>query len=113
MYKERYIERVSESGCWLWLGKMDSGGYGVIRKGPAKEQRSYRAHRLFYEEYVGPIPEGLWVLHRCDVRCCVNPNHLFLGTRADNMNDMYAKGRRNVQGIDNPNYRHGRYIRDL
>lgn len=77
------------SGCWLWEKSLDRGGYGVIRP----DYVLLRAHRLSYEIYNGVADERLYVLHRCDVRCCVNPEHLFLGTHADNMQDMVRKGR--------------------
>ena len=81
------------NGCWLWQGSKDADGYG--RAFHAKRL----AHRVSYEEFIGPIPEGLSALHRCDVRCCVNPEHLFLGTQQDNMKDMYIKGRANLRGL--------------
>ncbi len=78
------------SGCWLWGAYCMTNGYGTFCPGNG---RRVLAHRASFELYVAPIPEGLLVLHRCDVRCCVNPNHLFLGTQADNIHDMWAKGR--------------------
>jgi DNA-binding XRE family transcriptional regulator len=77
------------SGCWLWDKCIVPQGYGHITiKG-----RGYYAHRASYEKYVGPIPTGMSVLHKCDVPSCVNPAHLFLGTHADNMRDKTAKSR--------------------
>ena len=89
---ERKIS-IGDNGCWLWNGHKDADGYGLAFH--AKRL----AHRVSYEEFVSPIPKGLNVLHRCDVRCCVNPEHLFLGTQQDNMKDMYSKGRQNLCGL--------------
>lgn len=80
------------SGCWLWLAATKRRGYGTISLGSAGDGES-AAHRVSWELYRGPIPTGLWVLHKCDVPSCVNPAHLFLGTSNDNVADMLAKGR--------------------
>lgn len=77
------------SGCWLWFGPVDENGYGRVRNGSKK----IRVHRLSYEIHKGPIPQGLVACHRCDVPGCVNPEHLFVGTLADNIADRDAKGR--------------------
>lgn len=80
------------NGCWLWKGDKWSRpehGYGRIYV----EGKRVKAHRVAWELYVGPIPTGLHVLHKCDVRLCVNPDHLFLGTKADNAHDRNQKGR--------------------
>lgn len=78
------------SGCWLYDFRPHyRTGYVQLKF----HQRMIDAHRLAWELAVGPIPAGLSVLHRCDVRICVRPSHLFLGTQADNMRDMAAKGR--------------------
>ena len=87
-YFEARIERLAESGCWIWMRSLQRQGYGQTGYG------SQRAHRNAWEFYRGPIPDGLHVLHHCDVRCCVNPDHLYLGTHSDNMRDMYRRGRR-------------------
>src|SRR5229473_1294677 len=79
---ERSIERVPIAGCWIWTGALNNG-YGWI--GVNKTQ--VLAHRAYYELYKGPIPDGLLVLHRCDVRCCINPEHLYVGTYLDNGTD--------------------------
>jgi hypothetical protein len=80
---------VKTDSCWIWNGPLFKSGYGRI----SNREKKLRAHRVSYEFYVGPIPDGLNVLHRCDNPLCVNPDHLFVGTHLDNMKDMEAKGR--------------------
>jgi len=97
-YNERFEDYVSpepNSGCWLWDGggERQAGHCQIEFNG-----RWQYVHRFAFERYCGPIPPGLCVCHKCDVPCCVNPDHLFLGTRADNNTDMKQKGRQ-VKGI--------------
>lgn len=88
--QERFWQKVDKSGdCWLWTGTKSDSGYGRIHH----NGRGITAHRLSYELVVGPIPDGLFALHRCDVRLCVRPDHLFIGTALDNSRDCIAKGR--------------------
>jgi predicted XRE-type DNA-binding protein len=78
-------------GCWIWTSSRDRDGYGKFYgPSPGKVQV---ASRFSYELYVGKIPEGMHVLHRCDNRCCVNPEHLSVGTNFDNVIDKINKGR--------------------
>jgi hypothetical protein len=82
---------VSEvTGCWEWQLHRNRSGYGHIKM---PGQRWRLTHRASYEQFIGPIPSGMLVLHKCDVRHCVNPDHLFLGDDKANYDDMVAKGR--------------------
>jgi len=77
------------SGCWLWNGALWRDGYGRI----LINKVGMAAHRVSYRTFVGPIPEGAHVLHKCDVPMCINPQHLTIGDHKTNMRDMAAKGR--------------------
>src|SRR3990167_7913627 len=105
----RFWEKVSiptsQSSCWLWQNP-HRPDYPHFRIG----SKSHPAHRISYEWQYGTIPQGLFVLHRCDKKRCVNPTHLFLGTNQDNVDDMCRKDRHSkLWGKDNPNFKHGRY----
>lgn len=86
----RFWRRVDKSGdCWLWTGGIAANGYGKL----SREYKKLYAHRVAHELINGPIPDWMHVCHRCDNPKCVNPTHLFLGTRSDNMQDCLKKGR--------------------
>lgn len=101
--KERFDAKWREdpkTGCWIWTASIAGKGYGQL-KIPGARRQVY-AHRLAWELAYGPIPEGFLVCHRCDTPRCVNPAHLFLGSHADNLQDMaskdrHLKGERNAQ----------------
>ena len=86
----RFWAKVDQkNGCWEWTASLQSQGYGCF----GINGRIELAHRLSYQHFYGPIPDGMQVLHRCDNPPCVNPLHLFLGTGQDNMDDRKVKGR--------------------
>lgn len=91
--ESRFWAKVDTAGgidaCWPWSGNRIAKGYGIF----THRGRNAGAHRTAYQYAVGQIPDGLWVLHRCDNPPCCNPAHLWLGTATDNNRDMIAKGR--------------------
>jgi hypothetical protein len=93
---EDRIERVPISGCWIWTGTVHHSGYGQFRR--------KGAHRLVYQALVDEDIAGKCLCHHCDIKLCVNPEHLFIGTQKDNIDDMDKKGRR----VKVPGERNGR-----
>ena len=90
-FHERYV-RIPFTTCWIWEGcKQGNNGYGAYQH----EKKRVLAHRFSYLIHKGEIPKGMSVCHACDEPSCVNPDHLFIGTHADNMRDMERKGRSN------------------
>jgi hypothetical protein len=85
----RRVEKLA-TGCWEFTGSKNRKGYGTL----GNNNTTAMAHRVSWQSVNGDIPVGMLVLHRCDNPPCVNPDHLFLGTNQDNMDDMTAKGRR-------------------
>lgn len=98
---ERFWTKVNKDGpfpenlprengqCWVWVAARDKHGYGRF----GIKDKVKLSHRVAWETLVGPVPDNLWVLHHCDYPSCVRPDHLFLGTAADNSADMVKKGR--------------------
>src|SRR5512145_1029670 len=89
---ERFWEKVEfipGCECWIWNAAVDTPGYGRLNIGNGHLEG---AHRLSWQFHFGPIPVGLWVLHKCDVKCCVRPIHLYLGTNKKNIQDCVMRG---------------------
>lgn len=92
---DRLMDKVlgePNSGCWLWMGYILPDGYGRIWGGK-DIGRNLGTHQAAYTVFVGPIPPGMFVCHKCDTPACIRPDHLFLGTCQDNANDMVSKKR--------------------
>lgn len=104
----RFRSRVDSSGpdCWPWTGSINEHGYGTLQIG-GRAGRRERAHRIAFSLANGDIPPGMAVCHSCDNPACCRPDHLWLGTQADNLRDMFRKGRARRGYIDNRGERHG------
>src|SRR5690349_10372216 len=107
--KERLMSFVRvnpDTGCWEWMGakkgkaKLKQYGSLVVGSRSSGGRKTVSAHRYAYEVFIGPIPPGLWVLHKCDNPPCINPDHLFLGDRMDNTRDRDSKGRNKIMYAD-------------
>lgn len=101
------VDKGSDAECWEWTASRNSYGYGQLAVVLPSGKRPRLAHRLSWELHVGPIPEGMCILHRCDNPPCVNPSHLFIGTKADNYRDMRAKGRDGSYNRQKTHCKHG------
>lgn len=97
LYFWKHVDRKNEKECWPWNGIKDAQGYGRV----IYMTSIFKAHRVSYEMFHGPIPEGLLVLHSCDNPNCVNPFHLEAGTQQKNMKDAYARGRLSLNSTKN------------
>lgn len=98
-FKIRFLSKIKvnkNTNCWEWQAYIHKSGYGHFWM-----NKNYRAHRASYELFVNKIPKNLLVLHKCDIKKCVNPDHLFLGTNQDNSDDKFKKNRqRFLKGIE-------------
>lgn len=93
--EERFLKNIKiskdKNACWIWIGTIQTCGYGAIYI----NQKNTKAHRYSYEYFKGKIPKGKIIMHRCDVKICVNPKHLMIGTHLENAQDRNNKGRNN------------------
>ncbi len=106
----KYTDRTSSpDDCWPWIGPLYSNDYGRLAK-PGHAAGGVLAHRFSWQLHFGPIPAGLLVCHHCDNRRCVRPDHLFVGTQRQNMDDMVAKGRGFSEAKVHRGMDHGRAI---
>lgn len=98
--RERFFQKVEipedKSQCWIWIACLSKNGYGKIGDGPRDSNKTLVASRVSWELHRGTIPDGKFVLHHCDNRKCVNPDHLWIGDSRDNILDCIKKGRRFV-----------------
>lgn len=94
-------------GCWEWIGEKHPDGYGQM----TRERKTLKMHRVSWELANGEIPSGMFVLHSCDTPWCVRPDHLFLGTQADNIRDAMHKGR-GYQNLHRTHCRRGHDMKD-
>lgn len=98
-YEKPMADRLSHyipvpfSGCWIWLGSVDRDGYGRLNGSNLGKRQFQFAHRASYELHVSAIPTDMMVLHHCDLPCCINPAHLYLGTPVENGRDKKVRGR--------------------
>lgn len=102
-YNERIKRRLNKysrlnelTGCIEWISVLNRGGYGIMTTKFSGIRRTMHTHRVSYLVYTGKIEDEMHICHRCDNRKCINPDHLFMGTRSDNMIDMLRKGRANT-----------------
>jgi hypothetical protein len=107
--KDKLSERftIKQDGCWEWLAGKDKNGYGRIWH----NNQNSTAHTVAYSIFVGPIPDGLHIRHSCDNPSCINPDHLELGSHADNMKDKSIRER--VHGEKNPNAKYTDEVRAM
>jgi hypothetical protein len=101
--KNRFYSNIIINGineCFLWRGTTKSNGYGQFK---TLNKKWIHAHRYSYEFFIGKIPDDLCILHKCDNRRCVNPEHLWVGTKKDNTHDMYRKKRNGYSGSQGEN----------